>query len=119
MANSVVTVTINAHHGGVGKWQLLFGSLSIAAGDYPTGGLTVDFSDSKIKSNAVLVGGIVEGVAGYEYRYVAGATKNVGKLMIFEETGNAGPLGQLAAAATPAGVVADTPSFIAFFPQFR
>jgi len=120
MAASAVTPTITAHHGGVGKWQLVFGTLAVGAGDYATGGLTVSFANnSEIKSGSVPVGGHVEGIAGYIYRYVPGATKNVGKLMIFQDSGGVTPLAQLAAAATPAGVVSDTISFTAFFPQFR
>ena len=120
MAASVITPAVTAHHGGVGKWQIVFGTLAVAAGDYATGGLTVSFANNaEIKSGSVPVGGHVEGIAGYIYRYVPGATKNVGKLMIFQDSGGATPLAELAAAATPGAVVADTIRFMAFFPLFR
>jgi hypothetical protein len=120
MAASVITPTVTAHHGGVGKWQVVIGTLAIAAGDYTTGGLTVSFATiSEIKSGSVPVTFTVEGIAGYIYRYVPGATKDVGLLMIFQDAGAAAPMAQLAAAATPAAVVADTIRFNSLFPQFR
>lgn len=118
MAASVVTTFIGDHNA-VGKWALTGGSLSIAAGDYPTGGLTVDFSSAEIKSSMAPVWVEVLGKSGYIYRYIKGATKNVGTLMIFQANGTNSPLTELSAAATPAGVVADTVEFIAYFPLLR
>ena len=120
MAASVITPTVTAHHGGIGKWQEVIGTLAIAAGDYATGGLTLSFvNNSEVKSGSVPVSVQVQGIAGYIYSYVPGATRDVGKLMIFQDSGAAAPLAELAAAATPAAVVADTLRFQALFPQFR
>ena len=118
MANSVVTTTVNAHHS-TGKWQFVVGNLAVAAGDYATGGLTIDFSNTEIKSSKVPVTGFVGGKAGYIYSYVPGVTKNVGKLMIFQSAAASNPMTELPAAATPAAVVADSIYFFAFFPLLR
>ena len=121
MATSVVTTTISAHHS-TGKWDLIVGGFAIAAGDYTTGGLTVNFSNMEIKSMQVPVTGLVEGKSGYIYRYIAGLTKNIGKLMIFQVAAcnqSAAPLSELPAAATPGAVVADTIWFFGWFPLLR
>jgi hypothetical protein len=115
MAASVVTTTVTSHQK-VGKHVEIIGTLGIAAGDYVANGLTVDFANGEIKSSRVPVHIEVSGKAGYVYKYVPGATKNVGKLMVFQGPGDANPLAELAAAPTPGGVVGDTINFKALFP---
>jgi hypothetical protein len=118
MANSVVTPTITAHYS-VGKWDLVIGTLAIAAGDYPSGGLIVSFArNPEIKSNMVPVTGYVGGKAGYEYRYIAGATKDVGKLMIFQCAGSGAPMAEVTT-TTPTAATTDTIYFFALFPLLR
>ena len=118
MATSVVTTTINAHNP-VGKWQMVIGTLAIAAGDYTTGGLTISFANTEIKSSLPPVTGFIGGKAGYIYSYVPGATKNVGILLIFQSAAASNPMSELPAAATPGAVVADSIYFFGFFPLLR
>jgi len=118
MANSIVTTAITTHHA-VGKWQLVVGTLAVGAGDYPSGGLTVNFANTEIKSSLPPITGFIGGIAGYIYNYIPGATKNIGKLKILQApAGHTAPLDEVTT-STPGGVVSDSIYFFALFPLLR
>ncbi len=119
MANSVITPTITSHSA-VGKWDMILGTLAVAAGDYPAGGLTIDFSScTEIKSNSIPIVFFLAGAAGYIYAYVKGATKNAGLLKILQVPASGGGALEEPSTTTPSGVVADTISFMALFPLLK
>lgn len=118
MADSVITPTVNSH-AAVGKWDMIMGTLAVAAGDYPAGGLTIDLSScTEIKSNSIPFIFFLVGVAGYIYSYVKGATKDAGLLKILQSPAGGGALEE-PTSTTPSGVVMDTISFIALFPLLK
>lgn len=54
MANSAVTVSINAYPGGIDNtqhFQQVFGHLKISAGNYPANGMAISWASESIKSN--------------------------------------------------------------------
>lgn len=113
MANSVVTVTIT-NTDVCGKTFRVFGTIGIAAGDYPANGLTLKLNDPLIKATRAPLFVQIQGQqkvnsqTQYDYSYVPGADLASGKLKIF--TG-----GAEASTTTPTGVVNDTIQFIAHF----
>lgn len=117
MADPVVYPTVTAHHS-VGKWDLVIGTLAVAAGTYTSGGVVVTFELCPgIKSSLPPVAMLIEGIAGFIYRYIPGATKNVGKMKILQSAGSAAPL--VEETAVDAEVAADTIRFVALFPLLR
>ena len=99
MAASVVTATITAHYS-VGKWQFVFGTVAVAAGDYVADGNTITIDSlTAIKSSSEPVFHIVAGNAGYHYAFVPTSGMS-GKLKICSTADT-----QVVAGAMPAGVV--------------
>jgi hypothetical protein len=121
MALSTVTATIYAYPNGYDNTQrraIVRGTLAISAspGTYPTGGfsLATVFKIESIKNvSGVPAGLFVYTVSGSGYIYVWNRANN--KLQIFQSGGAATPQGELAAAATPAGVSGDVIEFEAEF----
>jgi len=99
----------------MGGRQIVYGTLAIAAGDYPAGGFTINWkSVPDIKSSKDPVSVQFVGKAGYRYVWDRAA----GKVQIFEgDNNNAadGPGIVIPTAATPAGIVADVIDFVAVF----
>jgi len=117
MADSVFTPTVTNHYS-LGKWDLIIGTLATTASTYTAGGAVLSFATSpEIKSNKVPVYMDIQGIAGFVYRYVPGATKDVGKVMIFQCAGAATPM--VEETAVDAAVAADTIRFMALFPLLR
>lgn len=109
MATSVATVTVTASQTDVTERHfVVFGTIAIAAGDYATGGLTVSLVSSLVNASWLPTWVDIKSAAtGYQYRYAAGTTMANGKMKVFVQDGTTGPLAELAAAASPAGLVAD------------
>lgn len=117
MANSTVTVTVNAYPDGFEISQnkaRLFGDgtdgkIAIGAGSYPVNGLPIDFSGLIAGINGDVVDARMSGVAGYIYIY----DRTHGTIRIFQ-TGAAlsGPLAEIAT-TTPAAVTTDAISYAA------
>jgi hypothetical protein len=117
MPESVVTVTVTEQIAGSRGYEV-FGTLAIAAGDYTNNGILLNFVQAKLKASRAPLFVEIYGIGGFIYSFVPGSTAANGLLRIFAQTNGAAedaPLGQLAAAATPAAVVADTISFRAYF----
>ena len=108
-----LNVTVTSHWWD-GKRIHAIGTI-VATGNYATGGDILDLSDFSIKSNRVPLFVDVIGIAGYDYRYVNGTTIANGKLMAFQNGAVTSPAAELAAAAYPAGALADTIKFHAIF----
>jgi len=102
MATSVVTTTLVKRTKTSAELVGIF-SISIAAGDYTTGGFALPISSRIGYTNRQPDFVDIKGIAGYVYEYVASTRK----FQIRQSAGSAAPLVELAAAATPAAVVAD------------
>lgn len=124
---SVLTPVLAAVSGDkppVGTLGLYCGTITIAAGNYATGGLALKAALETVLA-AIAAGNpgyvdrgvtieflLVVGIAGYTYEY----SKASGKLLIRyndNDAGADGPAIELPAAATPAGVTGDTVKFLA------
>lgn len=123
MAASTVTVTANIETPLVGKGVLVIGTLAIsaAADTYATGGLALGAAEFRNKVALSVESKprwlIAFGKSGYFYEYDVAN----GKLLVRAQTNAAAedaPLGELTAAAMPAGVSGDTINFIALFDKF-
>ena len=120
MANSVATVTVLDQWVDYNKYYHVRGTVAITASAavYVAGGIAMSLAGSDIKASRTPVRVTVWGIGGYIYQYVKGADAASGLLRIFAQTNAAAeddPLGQLAAAAMPAGVSGDTVEFEAVF----
>src|SRR5438046_6492180 len=111
MANSVVTPT-QIDNWSDGKRRHLIILFSVAAGDYPAGGWTVDLS--AFTGVEVHTFRVINSLAGYDYAFVPAvpAANSTYKLKVFT-TANT----ELPAAATPAAIVADTIKGYFIYPQ--
>ena len=118
MAASVVTLTVTETW--VDKSRLhVKGTLAVGAGDYVAGGLTLSFNHADIKSSKVpdfvtILSRTGAVAAAYNFAYVPGATRDVGKLAIGDLATNA----DLAVAATPAAITGATIEIYAIFKKF-
>lgn len=120
MADSVATITVpdmNSTRTSPPFFEAR-GSAAVGAGDYATGGIVMSLAAPLVKAQRPPKRVVVTGIAGYIYVFVPGTTIANGKLMIFAQTNAAAedaPLGELAVAAMPAAVIADTINFVAEF----
>ena len=121
MATSTTSISVSRSKTDVSERHLIaFGTITVAAGDYATGGLTLSLADAAISASWLPVWvDILSPTSGYTYRFNPGTTLANGKMLIFVQNGTTGPLAQLAAAATPAGVTGDTINFQARFTKSR
>lgn len=79
------------------------------SGSYVTGGDVLSFADSNIKSSRIPEYVEIHGIAGFDYGYEEGTDQTDG-LMLVHLAGV-----EAAAAAYPAGVLADTITYHAIF----
>jgi len=123
MAVADITVTVTEEMPLPGNGVIVYGTLAIdaAADTYAAGGLVLtgaNFRAKTVLSPEALPQVLhARGIAGYYYEY----NRATGKLLVRAQTNAAAedaPLGELAAAAIPAGVSGDTISFIAIFDKF-
>lgn len=102
-----------------GKIFRVIGAIAIGASPltYAAGGLVMALNDPLIKAQRAPQSVIVQGQAGYIYRYVKGTDNTNGKLMIFEQSGvDDTPLDEFDdTVAIPAAISGDTINFIAEF----
>lgn len=117
MATAVATPTVTSSYDDqVYKVQ---GTLAIDASPatYLTGGLVMNMNIPLIKASRTPLQVTIQGIAGYQYSYVAGSDNSNGKVEVRAQTASASeddPLGELASTvAIPAGVSGDTISFSA------
>lgn len=113
MANSVLTLTIDPTLTDVTeRYEHFFGTVAVAAGDYATGGFTLALNGTtELKTSRIPSASTVRvwsNTSGYVYTFTPGTTLANGKLQVFRQDGSTGPLAELSAGATPAGIVADT-----------
>ena len=125
MAAAVATPTAVDVESGQ-KYFRVYGTVAISASPatYATHGIVMDMSKLNIPSSSVpafveVISAPASGTSpsGYVYQFCPGTTQANGNLCIFQ-TGSATtgvPLGELAAAAIPAGVSGDAISFVAYF----
>jgi len=118
MAASVVTLSV-VETWDDGQRMHVKGTLAVGAGDYVAGGLTLSFANARIKStkipSMVQIYARDPAVASdFNFVYVPGASKDVGKLGVGDLVTNA----DLAVAATPAAIVAATIELYAIFKKF-
>jgi hypothetical protein len=120
MAESTITPTpdpsLPTGTAGDGLYKSL-GSLIVNAGDYEAGGILLNFLQSGIKAQRVPLRVTIRGTSGYEYSYVKGTDASNGLVKIFVQDATAGnPLAELADdAVVPAGVLADTITYEAYW----
>jgi hypothetical protein len=96
-----------------GKRVHVTGTLA-ASGSYTTGGDTIDLSQFPVIASAqppIQGTAWMDGLAGYDYVFMPGATMNSGKVKIFQQGSGAGAFPELAAGAYPAAITGDTISF--------
>lgn len=94
------------------------------SGNYTSGGDTLDLTP--IESLGVpttrppIIGTAwMDGLAGYDYVFTAGAAINSGKVKMFQNAGAAGAFAELAAGAYPAAITSDTVTFYGIFPRLQ
>lgn len=99
-----------------GKKVHVIGTIT-ASGSYTTGGDTLSLTGLNIKSSQVPYWLEVQGVNGFNYAYVVGATQATGKVKVFvlQAAATNTPLAEHTAAAYVAGVTGDTITFYAEF----
>ena len=121
MATSTTTLSISRNKEDVSERHFaVIGTVTVNAGDYATGGLTLSLADAAINASWLPVWvDIVSPTSGYVYRFNPGTALANGKLLIFGQDGTTGPLKEIAAAATPAGVTGDTINIRAEFTKAR
>jgi len=97
--------------------QIIKGTI-VASGSYSTGGDALDLTPlaPQIGVGRVPFLVVIQGVAGYQYQYVPGATLAAGKMQVFCNTAGGANLGlgEHTAAAYNAGVTGDTIKVTAF-----
>ena len=117
MATALAKVTVVGGDNGV--WfdgQMLHVLMTVAIdanpATYLTGGLVMALNDPLIKAQRKPQVVYVQGIAGYEYRYVPGTDNTNGKLLVLAQTNAAAedaPLGELTSGnAIPAACSGDT-----------
>ena len=119
MATATLTLTVTDHWSD-GKRIHVIGQISIGAGDYVAGGLTLNFQSDLIKSNAVPTFVTILGQTYYTgsvaedwlFRYVNGTTIANGKVAIFTV-----PQTEISGAIN-ASLVAEKIVVYAVFPKF-
>lgn len=79
------------------------------SGSYVTGGDVLSFTDPNIKSSRIPEEVVIHGIAGFGYSYDPQTDQSDGLMLAHDGTT------ELAAAAYPAGVLADTISYHAIF----
>lgn len=109
MATSVATLV--AKRSKMGAVLAVTGTVTVAAGDYATGGLTLDLSKVSGITNRKPDFVSIKGVAGYLYEYVY----STGKFQIRQDSGSTAVLAELAASATPSTVTGDTITLLALW----
>jgi len=85
-----------------------------ASGSYSTGGDTLDLSQSPLIASAQApISGTawMDGLAGYDYVFLPGATMNSNKVKIFQQGAAAGAFPELAAGAYPVAITSDSITF--------
>ncbi len=87
----------------------------LASANYATGGETVNFAQSEIKSNRVPDWVEIHGKAGYVYGYDPGTTLANGKMLVFEAGADGAALDEHANGAFAAAVIADVIRYHAIF----
>lgn len=107
MAASVLTATLDKTLTDVSERYITYrGTIAVAAGDYATGGNTLNLSTIGLNTSrppSISAVDVFTRTSIYTYFYIPGTTLANGKLTVYD-----GGQVQLSAAATPAGVVADT-----------
>lgn len=127
MAASVATATVNGSYSdsryhawgtlAIGASPLTYTSGGIACTFVPTSGFSTP-TNKPLLASVVPDFVIVEGLAGYTYSYIPGATLGAGLLKILVQDGvSQNPLAELTTnSAIPAGVSGDTVTFIGQWP---
>jgi hypothetical protein len=93
-----------------------------ASGNYATNGDTLDLSQSlSIASTQPPINGTawMDGLAGYDYVFIPGASMNSSKVKIFQQGASAGAFPELAAGAYPGAIAADTITFYGIFKKLQ
>lgn len=95
-----------------------------ASGNYTTGGDTLDLTELGslgVPTTQPPIQGTawMDGLAGYDYVFSPGAAINSNLVKVFEQAGSAGAFAELAAAAYPAAISADTITFYGIFPRLK
>jgi hypothetical protein len=93
-----------------------------ASGSYSTGGDTLDLSQAPIvESTQPPINGTawMDGLAGYDYVFIPGATMNSNKVKIFQQGASAGAFPELAAGAYPGAITGDTITFYGIFKKLQ
>lgn len=93
-----------------------------ASGNYSTGGDTLDLSQSPLVASAQApISGTawMDGLAGYDYVFLPGASMSSNKVKIFQQGAAAGAFPELAAGAYPAGITSDTITFYGIFKKLQ
>lgn len=119
MADAVAVITVEKVWMD-GFMQYVLGTIAITVSPavYVANGILMSLRDPAIKASRAPVDVRVQGQGGFMYSYVKGTDNSDGLLRVFAQTNAAvedDPLGQLAAAAIPAGVSGDTIRFKATF----
>jgi len=107
-----LVLTVN-HHWTDGKKLHIVGTVA-ATGNYTTGGLALSFNSTRIKSSRVPDDVDIQGLSNNFYKYLPGATRDVGKIKMLDSTG-----AEIAQAALPGGITGDTITVRATFKQLR
>lgn len=121
MATALTSVTVTDFWYD-GKREHVVGTITIAAGDYVSGGLTVNFQGiPQIKSSLLPSYVVINGLIGYKYTYLPGTTIANGTIKIFIEQTVATntPLGEHTAVTLSGNVTGDTITFYAIFKALR
>lgn len=102
---------------GNGDFYKSIGSLAVVAGDYEAGGILLNFLQSGIKAQRTPLRVTIVGTSGYIYSYVKGTDASNGLVKIFVQDAVAkNPLAELDDdVAVPAGVIADTITYEAYW----
>lgn len=121
MATSTTTLSLSRNKEDVTERHFaVIGTVTVNAGDYATGGLTLSLADASVNASWLPVWvEVISNTSGYIYRFSPGTTLANGKLLIFVQDGTTGPLKEIAASALPAGVTGDTIAIRAEFTKAR
>ncbi len=111
---TLTVVVVDRHFDGQ---RIHVSGLLIASGSYVTGGDTLNFSHTNIKSSRAPVWCTVDGVNGFVYGWVLGATLQTQRLTAHEAGAQGSALDEVAAGAYPVGITTDVPRFHAIFPS--
>lgn len=93
-----------------------------AAGNYSTGGDTLDLSQFPIIATTqppVQGTAWMDGIAGYDYVLIPGTAMNSNKVKIFQQGASAGAFPELAAGAYPSAITGDTITFYGIFKKLQ